>query len=125
MIERDRIDWSEHFESLNVAPPNPAQTEDWFRNKPDSYFRTVEDLAYRWFYGFAVSLLEDHIDDERRKAVAEAIGNMGKFWPSFWVGNLVGLTSNIAFTLLIVLFVLFVNSDFSFIAWTKKVFGLH
>jgi hypothetical protein len=125
LIEKDRVDWSEHMASISGALPDQGQIEDWFRSKPDSYFSSIEDLADRWFFGFAVNLLRGHIEDEKKKAIAEALGNLGKFWPGFWVGNLVGLTSNIAFTLLVVLFVVFVDSDFSFIAWTKKVFGLH
>jgi hypothetical protein len=125
LIEKDRVDWSEHMASASGVTPDHGQVENWFRSKPDSYFSSIERQAFEWFYGFAVNLLNEHIEEQKKKAVSEALGNLGKFWPGFWVGNLVGLTSNIAFTLLVVLFVVFVNSDFSFIAWTKRVFGLH
>jgi hypothetical protein len=50
---------------------------------------------------------------------------VGRFWPAFWVGNLVGVTSNLAFAVLVVLFVLAINTDFSFVAWSRKLFGFH
>ncbi len=49
LIEKDRVDWSEHMASLTGVPPDHGQIEDWFRSKPDSYFSSIEDLADRWF----------------------------------------------------------------------------
>jgi hypothetical protein len=69
-------------------------------------------------------LLADETEAIKRDAIKEAVGDVGKFWPNFWVGNLVGLTSNLLFTFLVVVFVLFITSDFSFISWTKKLIGV-
>jgi len=107
LIEKDLVDWSEHMACVSGVPPDHSQVEDWIRSKPDSHFSSIEQLASRWFYGFSVSLLNEHIEGEKKTAIAEALGNLGKFWPGFWVGNLVGLTSNIASTLLVVLLVVF------------------
>ncbi len=41
------------------------------------------------------------------------------------MGNLTGLVSNVAFAALVVMFVLIINTDFSFIAWAKNLFGEH
>ena len=43
-------------------------------------------------------------------------------WVKMWLALVPG--DECGFTLLVVLFLVLMNSDFSFIAWTKKVFGL-
>ena len=121
LVEKDRMDWIEHFRDTHGSEPSEDQIKEWFLNKPAAYFEQIGQTAYRWFYSFARLLLRDEIEESKRLAVKNAVGDLGKFWPGFWTGNLIGLTSNLAFTLLVVLFVIFITSDFSFIAWTKKL----
>src|SRR5882672_9737983 len=121
LVEKDRMEWMAHIRETHGAEPTEHQIAEWYRSKPETYFEEIGKSAFRWFYSFARILLEDEINDIKKLAIKETIGDVGKFWPNFWIGNLVGLTSNLVFTLLIVMFVVFITSDFSFIAWTKKL----
>lgn len=69
--------------------------------------------------------MHNEITKDREQAVKDALGNLGKFWPGFLVGNLIGITSNIVFSGLVVLFVFAINSDFSFVAWAKRLVEAH
>jgi hypothetical protein len=123
LVEKEHFEWRRHCREVHGVEPTREQIEDWFRNKPKEYFDQTEKLAFQWFYGFARVLLRQDIEEEKKQAAASAVGELGNFWTDFWRGNLVGMTSNIAFSLLIVLFVLFIASDFSFVAFTKKLIG--
>ena len=123
LVEKDRMEWMAHSREINGGEPTEHQISEWYKSKPASYFEEIGKSAYRWFYAFARILLADEIEDIKKLAIKDTIGDVGKFWPNFWVGNLVGLTSNLVFTLLVVMFVIFITSDFSFIAWTKKLLG--
>ncbi len=106
-------------------PPSEHDVSLWFSHKPESYFEGKENEANRWFLGAARALLHDEIENEKNVAVKLALERLGRFWPSFWLGNLVGVTSNVIFAGLIIFFVLFANTDFSFVAWSRRVFGAH
>lgn len=126
LVEHDRIDWVDHFRANHTdTDPTPDQVVEWFRGKPERYFLDKEKQAQEWHAGFARWLLRDEIDDDKQTAVHEALGALGRFWPTFWNGNLAGITSNILFTLLVVLFVAMITTDFSFIAWAKGIFASH
>jgi hypothetical protein len=123
LVEKDRIDWMEHFRTTHSSEPTEHQIAEWYSAKPESYFDQVSRFAYQWFYSFSRILLQDEIENEKQQAIKDTIGDIGKFWPGFWLGNLTGITSNLVFTLLVILFVVYVTSDFSIIAWTKKLIG--
>jgi hypothetical protein len=126
LVELDRIDWIDHFKnSRDGHAPSAEQTREWFEAKPESYFREKEDRAETWYAGFARWYLRDEIEEGKSEAIRLSIGNLAKFWPSFWSGNLIGITSNIVFTALVVLFVAAITTDFSFIAWAKALFTGH
>src|SRR5712691_5131739 len=115
LVEKDRFEWMAHFREVHTAEPTQHQIDEWFSNKPSTYFEQIGKFAYQWYYSFAQELLKDEIEESKKAAIKDTIGDLGKFWPAFWSGNLVGITSNLAFTLLVILFVVFVTSDFSFI----------
>jgi hypothetical protein len=124
IVEQDRIDWIEHFKNAHEGRmPSAEQAREWFEAKPESYFREKEDRAEAWYAGFARWYLRDEIEEGKNEAIRISIGNLARFWPSFWSGNLIGLTSNIVFTALVVLFVAAITTDFSFIAWAKGLFA--
>ena len=125
LLRRIALEWAEHVFLTTGASPTPQAVEAWFRSKPKQYFQEKGNVAVNWFTGFARALLKDETLHDREQAVRSAVGNLDKFWPSFWAGNLIGITSNIVFTGLVVLFVVFINSDFSFIAWTKRLLADH
>jgi hypothetical protein len=126
LVEQDRVDWVAHYIANhdNIAP-TPDQTVEWYRGKPESYFLDRERTAENWYAEFARWYLREEIDDQKQAAINTAVGNLGRFWPAFWNGNLVGVTSNIIFTVLVVLFVATITTDFSFIAWAKGLFTSH
>jgi hypothetical protein len=117
------MEWLAHVRSDTGTEPTEAQIADWYKSKPDEYFADIGKIANRWFYAFSRILLSDEIEDGKREAIKEAVGELGKFWPNFWIGNLVGFTSNLVFTFVVVIFVFFITSDFSFISWAKKLMG--
>jgi len=124
LVEHDRIDWIEHFKGIHDGnAPTTEQTLEWFSSKPESYFREKEDRAEAWYSGFARWYLRDEIEEGKNDAIRASIGNLAKFWPTFWSGNLVGITSNIVFTALVILFVAMITTDFSFVAWAKALFS--
>jgi hypothetical protein len=123
LVEKDRIEWMAHFRKIHGSEPNEKQIAEWYQAKPDAYFDQIRKFAYQWLYSFSRALLADEIEETKKQAIKDTIGDLGKFWPEFWTGNLVGLTSNLVFTLLVVIFVVYITSDFSFIAWTKKLLG--
>ena len=124
LVENDRIDWVDHYRTNNDdRDPSSDQVAEWYRGKPESYFRDKERYAEEWYAAFARGLLRDEIEAGKQNAVRDALGDLRRFWPGFWSGNLVGLTSNVVFTLLVVMFVAFITTDFSFIAWAKGIFG--
>lgn len=120
VVENERMDWMAHAREMRNADPTEHQISEWYASKPQSYFDEIGKGASLWLHGFAKILLADEIERSKRQAVKDEIGQLGRFWPQFWIGNLVGVTSNIFFALLIVLFVIYIGSDFSFIAWAKK-----
>src|SRR5947209_17614879 len=97
LVEKERMEWLAHVRSDTGTEPTEAQIADWYKSKPDEYFEEIGKTANRWFYAFSRILLSDEIEDGKREAIKEAVGELGKFWPNFWVGNLVGLTSNLVF----------------------------
>jgi hypothetical protein len=124
LVEHDRIDWVDHFRDTHEGhEPALEQTAEWFQAKPESYFRDKEIAAENWYAAFARWYLRDEIEEQKNEAVRDTVGNLARFWPTFWSGNLVGITSNIVFTLLVVLFVAAITTDFSFIAWAKGIFS--
>jgi hypothetical protein len=123
LVEQDRIDWVEHFRTDHDAGPTTEQVVEWYRGKPESYFRDKERTAEVWYASFARWYLRDEISAEQQKAIHAVVGDLGKFWPTFWNGNLTGITSNIFFAILVVAFVYIITTDFSFIAWTKGLLG--
>jgi hypothetical protein len=125
LVEQDRIDWRDHMVAQYKVPPTDQQTVDWFRAKPRSYFDDRERDASDWYRQFARGLLRDEIEMLKAEAVEQACGRLGRFWPNFWVGNLVGLTSNVAFTVLVIIFVIAITNDFSFVAWMKALLSAH
>jgi hypothetical protein len=125
LIEKDRIDWAQHMATQNGRDPTADEIAGWYRSKPDTYFVDRERLAENWFGGFARTYLHDEIEQGKGNAIRQAIGKLDNFWSQFWMGNLVGITSNFVFALIVVAFVALITTDFSFIAWAKKLFGAH
>ena len=125
LIEKDRIDWVEHYTEQQKKSPIWEEICAWYGEKPRSYVVEKERLAESWYVGFARTYLRDEIEDGKKTAIKGAIGDLGKFWPNFWVGNLVGFTSNFVFAVVVVAFVAVIATDFSFVAWAKKLFGTH
>jgi len=101
------------------------QVAEWFRGKPERYFLDKERHAESWYAAFARWLLRDEIEEGKKQAIREALGQLGRFWPSFWQNNLFGVTSNIIFAVLLVALVAVITTDFSIIAWAKGIFGSH
>jgi hypothetical protein len=124
LVEKERMEWLAHCRNTSDVEPTERQIAEWYKGKPEEYFEEIGKSAYRWFYAFSRILLADETETIKSNAIKEAVGDVGKFWPNFWAGNLVGLTSNLLFTFLVVMFVLFITSDFSFINWTKKLIGV-
>jgi hypothetical protein len=122
LVEKDRIDWVDHFKAMHDGTyPSAGHVIEWFRAKPESYLDEKEGLAVNWYTAFSRSLLSDEIEDAKNEAIRETIGNLQRFWPTFWSGNFIGITSNIAFAFLLVGFVMVITTDFSFIAWAKAL----
>jgi hypothetical protein len=126
LVENDRLDWVDHYRANhNNVDPSPDQVAEWYRGKPESYFRDKERYAESWYATFARGLLRDEIEAGKQNAIRDALGDLRRFWPGFWTGNLVGLTSNLIFTLVVVMFVAVITTDFSFIAGAKGLFSGH
>lgn len=126
LVEQDRIEWIEHFASQHAGgKPSAAQITQWFEDKPESYFLEKEKQAEQWYAGFARVYLSDEIEEGKAQAIRRALQNMDRFWPMFWKHNLFGLTSNLIFTGLVLLFALAIYTDFSFPAWIKGLLGSH
>jgi hypothetical protein len=124
LVEKERMEWMEHIRNVHGQEPTAQQISQWYQDKPDTYFVEIGKSAYRWFYGFSRALLAEEIDSGKKEAIRDALGDLGKFWHDFWRGNLVGLTSNLFFAFLVVVFVAYIASDFSFVAWAKKFIPL-
>jgi len=123
LVEQDRIDWCDHYRiNHDGLAPTSDQTAEWYRGKPESYFIDRERTAENWYAQFARWYLREEMDDEKQAAINAAIGNVGRFWPNFWSGNLVGITSNLIFAVLVVLLVAVITTDFSLIDWAKRLF---
>lgn len=123
MVENDKFNWLAHLRESQGAAPPPRMVVDWYANKPPVYFEEKGEEANLWLLGFSKILLADEIKAREKQAVKEQLGKIGRPWPAFWIGNLAGLTSNIIFAGIVVLFAIYVGFDFSFVAWTKKIMG--
>jgi hypothetical protein len=132
LVELDRIEWRDHYKQSYQADPTPDKVTEWFESKPPSYFEDRQRYALSWFRAFARELLADEIEQNRREAVKNELSNIqseiqraSRFWPGFWIGNLVGFTSNFIFAIVVVGFVAVINTDFSFASWAKHLFPPH
>jgi hypothetical protein len=93
MVENDKFNWLAHLRESQGAA-----------NKPPVYFEEKGEEANLWLLGFSKILLADEIKAREKQAVKEQLGKIGRPWPAFWIGNLAGLTSNIIFAGIVVLF---------------------
>lgn len=117
LVEKDKYEWMSHYRNLNNnAMPSAVEIEKWFINKPESYFDEKSKLAMNWYRAFARSLLAEEIEDAKRDAIKEYIGEKLKFWPQ--LGQ--SLASNIIFIILLGALAAYVAADFSPIAWMRE-----
>jgi hypothetical protein len=121
LVEQDRIDWMNHFQSQHDATPSAAQVSEWFLGKPESYFLAKEKRAEEWYAGFARTYLRDEIEAAKQTAVQSVVGNLRRFWPNFWRGLTIVIAGNAIIILVIILMVAAIHSEFSFTSW---VYGL-
>jgi hypothetical protein len=144
LVESARIDFIKYSVETLKRTPTPQDIEDWYAEKPPTYFDDLSDRGLTWYSGFARYLLEDEFEEHAKAAVNNTIGthfdNISskldtipnavrtetrplsehlKWSRHFWIGFWAGVASNVIFTVLVVIFVFVIDRDFSFIGWAK------
>ena len=119
LVEMDKFDWMEHRRSeYDGVTPSAVEIENWYADKPTSYFEDKCRQAANWYVGSARNLLHDEIETQKHEAIRLYIGDRLKFLPQLYNN----LTANFIFLVLIGLITLFVLIDFSPVAWVRHHF---
>lgn len=121
IVMKEHVEWLHHFRKQNGGVgPAASEIEKWFHNKPIEYFDQTARIGGQWYTEYSRELLSEEITEQKTNAVKEAVGG---FWGPFWKGTLHGVSGNIFFSIIVIVFAFYTIADFSFIAWAKKLFA--
>lgn len=113
----ERYDWMNHYKDQNGDYPVIDEERRWVSEKPDSYFRKIEQQAVTWMDEFSHDYLAEDIELECEEAVEDSlraeISKLGKFGPNFGNNFLAGLAATTVFAILLFLLALIVFGDIS------------
>ena len=76
LVERERIDWIDHREAHGLGAPSLQVIQDWYGQKPQSFFDEKLKQAAARFDLYARGYLSDDMDAARRAGAQEAGGSL-------------------------------------------------